>query len=554
MWSQRAGWNAELTRDGLSQWQGMFAIYLGLYLIFMGTFTIAVWSATGRIVRLFVVPLAIVCLVEIVGAALLALVRCARGGCVESQWVDAVAWTTRVKWVLLGLLLVALLVAFLRHLVPHLRRLAGIVRATYLQRFSLLAFLPLALLAVVPGTPITDMFDQLPDVQRQWLDGGAGLWQALAAGAMHLGVLLPAIFLLGRLRADWATRRVAGGGLWPWLTQDGVRRQQNLHLWLLGLLVLGALAVFSALRDPGSVVVGRLAAFCSVPLVVWAGSWLLRRFCAPGPRRPGEVPDGYARDVMAVGDILAVASVSLAGLGTVRALTAPAASAVSQGDLLTAAVPGLLAVLGGGLAIITWPVASWLLARLHDRPAKAGRQPAVLARLGGDTGVNVVRAEDQGRYAVDGTPRSAVRTVLLAASVVGFVAVCLSPRWAAGLFGALAVTVFALGVLVVMVGVIVAYAQEREKPELFQLPLATLALMGVIVACLVPADLGGGVASGADRQRRVRRRGAGGRPGDHLSTPGGSGGPPVGSRAALDSRRTPLPARRAAGEPDRIAH
>ncbi len=494
VWDQRAGWNAALTSEDLSQWLGMFAAYLGLYVAVVATFSIAVWNATGRVVRRFVLPLAVVSFVEIVGAAFLALSRCSQGGCVESGWVDAVAWITLAKWLLLGVLVLALLVALFAHLVRNVRRLAQVVRAIFIQRFSLLAFLPVALLSVVPGTPLTDMFDQLPDVQRQWLDGGAGLWEAFSAGAMHLGVLLPAIFLLGRLRADWATRRVAGEGRWPWLTQDDVRRQQNLHLWLVGPVVLGGLAAFSELRDPGSVVGWRLAAFCSVPLVVWAGSWLLRRFCQPGRRRPGDVPAGYAQDVMAVGDVLAVAAVSLAGLGTVRALTAPAATALSEGEVAAAALPGLLALVGGGLAVITWPVAARVLARIDEKSAQPDADPLSWLSSVATPGVNVVTATEQDRYAVDGHPRTAARTVLLTAAVIGFVVVSLAPRWAAGLFGALAVTIAGLAVLIVMVGVIVAYAQEREKPELFQLPLATLAVVGVIVVCLVPAELGGWVA------------------------------------------------------------
>ncbi|CUR57287.1 membrane hypothetical protein [metagenome] len=493
VWDQRAGWNAALTPDRLSEWQGMFAVYLGLYVIFVVTAAVGLWKATGNVVRWFVLPVASAAVVEIVAAAILALLRCSQGGCLDSPWVDAVAWITIAKWGLLGLLLLALAVAFLWHPLAHLGRALRIVRAVYIQRFSLLAFLPIALLAVVPGTRLTDMFDQLPDVQRQWLDGGAGLWHAACAGAMHLGVLLPAIFLLGRLRADWATRRVAGEGRWPWLTQAGERRQQNLHLWLIGPVVLGALAAFSAIRDPGSVVWGRLLAFCAVPLVVYAGSWLLRSRCRPGRRLPGAVPAGYAQDVMAVGDILAVASVSLAGLGTVRALTAPAAISVAQGDLL-GAWPGLLALLGVALAIATWPIAARVLAKIHDLSAAPDSSPWSWLSSVATPGVNVVTAPDQDRYAVDGKPQTLARTVLMAFSVVGFLAVSLAPRWAAGAFGALAVTIFAMAVLIVMVGVIVAYTQEREKPELFQLPLATLAVLGLIVVCLLPQDLGGWVA------------------------------------------------------------
>ncbi|MGD9960154.1 hypothetical protein [Nocardioides sp.] len=497
VWDQRAGWNAALTADRLSQWQVMFAIYLTLYLLFVGTLSIALFSSLGKVVRWFVVPLAVASLAEIVGVAFLSLVRCARGGCVESVWVDAVAWTTIAKWGLLGLLVLALVVAFCVHLWRNLRRVGLVLRATFIQRFSLLAFLPVALLSVVPGTPLTDMFDQLPDIQRQWLDGWLGVWHAAAAGAVHLGLLLPGIFVLGRIRSDWATRRVAGDGRWPWLTQEGVRRRQDLRLWLIGPGVLALLAAFSAIRDPGSVVWGRLVAFCSVALVVCGVSALLRKACDPAPQLPGRVPDSYADDVMAVGDILAVAAVSLAGLGSVRALTAPAASHFAEGEVLDGVLPGLLAVLGGVLAIVAWPVASRVLAKIDERALQPDSNP--LSRLSSvlTPGVNVVgrEATPEQRRDVDGAPRTVARTVLLASAVAGFVLVCLAPRWFAESFGALAVTIGALAALIVMLGVVVAYAQERERPELFQLPWATLALLGAVVVCLIPQELGGWVGA-----------------------------------------------------------
>lgn len=455
VWDNREAWNAVLTADQLRQWQWMFWLFLALDVAFILTYWRALVPRFSGIMQRVLLALVAVDLVETVATGALLTQRCADGGCVDGRLINGLAVLTTVKWALvLGLLVI------LPFLCPW-RRVGQVLRATYIQRYSLLAFLPIALLAVVPGTPITDMFDQLPDVQRQWLDNRTGIWHAAAAGLVHGLVLLPAIFLLGRIRADWAARRVAGNRRWPWFEQPDQNdrakpRPHHLTLWLIGPLVLFGLAAYSQLRDPGSVVWLRLVAFCSVPLFVAAASWVLRRKCPPQPGLPRAVPLTYDNDVMAVGDVLTVAAASLAGLGTVRALTALAAMNLTEGAVLDAMLPAFLTVSGGALAVLAWPVGAWLLKHIDVGSRPGGGVLTGFSRVA-TPGVNV----DSTR-GVDGQPRTAARWALLVGAVGGFIGVSLLPRDLAGWFGALAVTVAALALIVVMVGVVVAYAQERQ--------------------------------------------------------------------------------------------
>lgn len=487
VWSNRGGWDAVFTPDQLEAWRRMFWVYLALDAAFILTYWRALTSAITGGLRWLVVGLVVVDVVETVCDAILMLRRCAGGGCLKGRFVDAVAVVSLVKWALVAILVGALFIAVIR----YLPRVWQVCRAMFIQRFSLLAFLPIAVLSVVPGTPVTDMFDQLPDVERQWLDGPTGIWHATAAGLVHGLVLLPAIFLLGRIRADWATRRAAGNGLWPWFSQSSAggvatARAQHLGLWLVGPSVLVVLAAYSELRDSGSVVWSRLVAFCAVPVFVLLASWLLR-LRPPRLRRPGAVPPAYPTDVMAVGDIVTVASVSLAGLGLVRALTALAASDFAQGAGGEAVLPAVLTVAGAVLAVAAWPMGAWLLDEIASRGEADGGVLSWFGKLA-TPGVN-----RDGSLDVDGEPRTLVRTALLAVAVAGFIAISLYPRELAGAVGALALTIAALAFLVVIVGVAVTYVQERQPPALFRLRWATALLACLIVVCLVPGGLAGWV-------------------------------------------------------------
>jgi len=494
VWSRRDGWNAVLTADQLDPWQRMFWLFIVLDLVFIATYVVALSTRVGGVVRWFVWLLGAADLVETVVTGVLVEQRCP-GGCVDRGLIDVAAVATTVKWALVTILGAALLWALGR----RFRRVCRVLRAVVIQRYSIVAFLPVALLAVVPGTPVTDAFDQLPDIQRQWLDDATGLRDAAAAGLVHGLLLLPAIFLLGRIRADWASRRAAGNQRWPWFEQNdetGAPRPRihHLSLWLVGPVLLAGLAVYSELRDSGSVVWSRLFAFIAVPLAVLLLSWLLRTFRPPELGLPRMVPPTYANDVMAVGDIVTVAAASSAGLGTVRALAALAASAFAEGANRDAALPGLLTVAGALVAVLVWPVGERVMRTIDTR---AQSTDGVLSWFGrvATPGMNIDGTRD-----VDGESRRTARTLLLTGAIAGFGAVCLFPRDLAGWVGALALAVAALALLVVMVGVTVTYVQERQPPEVFQLRAGPLGLgtTPVVPLFLLAAVLAGLAGSAGD--------------------------------------------------------
>ncbi|TWD82453.1 hypothetical protein FB561_3586 [Kribbella amoyensis] len=484
-WGQADGWHAVLDADQLQHWGRLLAAYLVLDFVFIVVYTSALWQLARSWVRWLVVALAAFDVLENVGTIWLGIERCAGADCVPSAGPTVVAVITTLKWLaVIGLLMAG--IARLR--AGPLRR---IWRAVWIQRFSLLAFLPLAALAIVPGS---NVFDQLPDVQRRWLDAPIGLWHAAAAGLVYAVVLLPAIFVLGRIRADWAQRRVVGDGYWPFwddLAHQRPRRQ-DLRLWALGPVLLFAVALVIAFAEGGTVFWPRLVVFCAIPVLVMIVSALVYRHGEHSPRPLRPVTATFPRDVMAAGDAIAIAALSLAGLGMVRAFTGLAA--LELAGLLDASyvVPPWLALLvGAALAIVPWLVARPVLAAIatwSGRPTPVRQYVGRLAEPGTDV---------NGSTAVLGAPRKALRISLLVTSIVLFLFLAAWPRLVADGLGVLAATMLALTTLVTMVGVIVVYAQERQPPEIFQIgPRVFRRRATPIIALLVVALILTGLAGG----------------------------------------------------------
>lgn len=87
---------------------------------------------------------------------------------------------------------------------PRTAPLLPVLQAVWLHRFSLMALVPLAVLATGPGN---EPLDQLPDVARSWVDDGVGA-RSFAWAGVGLVALVVALFVLGRLRSDrvWRER------------------------------------------------------------------------------------------------------------------------------------------------------------------------------------------------------------------------------------------------------------------------------------------------------------------------------------------------------------
>ncbi|TDO46340.1 hypothetical protein EV643_111193 [Kribbella sp. VKM Ac-2527] len=498
-------WHGVLDVNQLDQWEELLFLYLPLDALFIAGYVAAAFLFTRTLswVRTFVIAIAAFDALETVGMLVLGGQRCAGGDCVSDPLVAAVAVFTSLKWAGVLMLVIAGAIATVRSTL--VRRIG---RALWIQRFGLLAFLPIAALTIVPGSSV---FDQLPDVQRRWLDEPSGILHAIVAGLTYFVVLLPAIFVLGRIRADWALRRVRGVGHWPFYddAEHQQPRRQVIWLWVLGPLVLLVVAGLVDVLDGGKIFWPRLVVFSAIPIAVIVLSRWRRGKPNTAPKPLSPVDDAFPGEVMAVGDVLTVAALSLAGLGMVRAFAGLASlEAVGLLNASYVVVPGIALLVGVLLAVLPWFAARPVLRAVADWGApgfpESKRVRKWIGRLA-TPGVDLTGNED-----VNAEPRKVLRAVLLGASIAGFVALAIWPRPVADVFGVLAATMLSLTTLVVMVGVVVVYAQERQPPEVFQwgpqrlrrraTPIIGLLVLALLVTGLVggktdihPVDAGGAV-------------------------------------------------------------
>ncbi len=163
-------WHGVLIDEQLRDWLPLLGFYLVLDFILIALYVPVLrrFVATGPVLALAALDVA-----ENVMTYWLGTERCAGGDCVSNTQAFILMLITELKWAAFVVVLAALVH---RHHETIWAALPRIYRALRIQRFSLLAFLPLALLTVVPGT---EVFDQLPDVQRSWLDTGVGVRHAL---------------------------------------------------------------------------------------------------------------------------------------------------------------------------------------------------------------------------------------------------------------------------------------------------------------------------------------------------------------------------------------
>jgi len=488
-----AHWHSILGPDQLPQWKELLRDYLVLDFLFIVTYTIALY----RLVRgrsrawyaAFVLP--ILDIAENVVTAGLGAKRCAGTDCLDTTWTGLLSVLTALKWAAFGVLVLIAVGLLLGVRAQPLRR---VVRALYIQRFSLLAFLPIAVLAVVPGSSV---LDQLPDVQRRWLDNGTGLGQAAVAGLVYLLILLPTIFVLGRLRSDWALRRVRGEGRWPFYDEpdepggEPKERRYNPLPWLIGPGVVAVTAVVIQLTNGGTVFWLRLAIFCAIPLLVVGLSRWQRDKDGRKPRKLRDVYPEYPKDVMATGDAIAVAALSLTGLGMIRAYSG--LTALDFVDLVDRPhFPPLVALLiGAVLAVGPWFAVGRLLRMIERWGAEEEGRRGWIGRFL-TPGENVA-ADGQIRI----EPQTKSRWTLLVVSIAVFGVLAIFPRQLGSLLGVLAATILAMTALVTMLGVLVVFMQDRQPPEIFQVGCEGLRTRSTpIISLLLIALILTGIAGG----------------------------------------------------------
>ena len=382
------------------------------------------------------------------------------GGAAGRAWPILLA--SSVKWIAL---VTAVVLLFQAHR-PWLHQTAWpqakfATRGLYTHRYSLIIVLPLALMGLAHGH---DILEQVPDIQRRWID--TDLWSGLWSGVMT-AVLIVATLLIGRLRTDDLIRRQ--------------RAEPNLRprlvLWYVGAAVIAAAGLIA--WRAGAVRPVAVAVFAGVPAVIAVGSTVLFRLGKHGPPPPVDPPDAErVRTAWLVGDVLPVVLAVVAGAGLVRSVT---------GVLLLDPGVGLgwVAVAAGvALAIASWPVYGGLLDGLdamRDEPASSG------GRLG-DFVCYVATLFRPGQ-GDEGNPW--VAPAVLAAGVGGYVAVGLWPDAFARL-GVLAAFQIALGSLAVAVSAAVTINRRAGVPYLLWplrvkvVPITVLALVTAIVCAGLP--------------------------------------------------------------------
>jgi hypothetical protein len=408
---------------------------------------------------------------------------------------------TIVKWffvVLGGLLLLVSVRGRVGPMPGH------VLRALYTHRYTVVVVLPLAVLGLARGT---DILEQVPDIQRTWLD--ERLWDLPAAGLV-LTIVGVSMLYVGRQRTshlwvrtcdDWTDGDHPDDSDHPGGVCKAKERQRHgtdplLHVWLVGPAVLLVLALLT-LALGGPVSWGPLIIFCVVPLAVAWGSWRLRKRKGGRPERPIRRPVSIQQyDVTAVvGDILVGTLMLVAGLASIRAFAAPALVDPHFGNFVMLVI-GAAAILGG------WPLHAWLLRLLAKRTDKLARRATdksvgltwrerSLSAL--TPGVEVVAVDAEAVPVTrdgfwDTLKDQRWNWAVLTGSLVLLLAVASAPLAVARLLGVIGTFELALGCLSVLVAATVILLQKGGAPEAFWLvgipyaPVTTLLIVSALVA------------------------------------------------------------------------
>ncbi|MDO5737465.1 MAG: hypothetical protein Q4P15_13440, partial [Propionibacteriaceae bacterium] len=406
----------------------------------------------------------------------------------DMSWIMALVACviTLLKWVALLLAVTPMLYAIVA--IPRGRKWAGRWgRAIYRQRFSLVAVLPIAALALVPGPGI---FDQLPDVQRSWLEVGGGRGYTGLLHATVATILLVAVtfwlFVLGRLFTDQAIR-----------SSDVADRPPTLlWQWLFGPVAVGMGVLVLVVSGLGDLIrIGPLLVFCAIPLIILAVSWWIR------VHRPTLIPPAEVikappiSEIWRVGDMLALAIVVVASLGLVRSFTVLlmlGPDRVLQGEmgvlkLLQAAVPflGLAAALVAwqyGVRALMWTGRQLPLVRELITPGQ-GDNLSQPAESSPDGSAHLPQVREQRRPWL-----LAWMCIVLSAALL--VVLAMWPAWVAAKVGVLGALMISLGLLMLLVGASAAVHALWAPPEIFwtrwlrmrETPVVTLMAIAIIAA------------------------------------------------------------------------
>ena len=393
-------------------------------------------------------------------------------------------WATSVLTTLKWLVVLVLVVLVVRRLLkPDARaQIRGWALALYKQRFGVLAILPIGVLSVPAGS---DLLDQLPDVQRRWVEDGTGLVHGLAA-VLVVALVTAGVFVLGRMRS---------GSLWQ-RTAATVAAEDPADLRL-GLIVPGVVVVAMVVifaqggglpwSMPG-LQPARLTAFLGVPLVIVLASLFVRWRLAAAPTgwfhdhfqvKPHRIPSSDERvKAVVAGDVLAAVAIVIAALGLLRSFTAVLAlAAVDLGGSWRAIAP---LVVGAVFVVLAWFVGRGIGDVVTD-DALGGQDPSSWSLW------TRFRATMTPTVTIPG--RLGLRLALLVLGIALFFVVGrFAQAFGSGL-GVIATSLLALLAATLVVGGSVVLVQDQRAPEIFwfkgirlrSLPVTALLLLTVAV-------------------------------------------------------------------------
>ncbi len=440
---------------------------------------------------------------------------------------------TAIKWVAVLLLLLAMV----RILVTQpavrrgARRLGVGLKA---QRYS--AAIVVVLVALV-ASPSGEVGDQLPDVERAWLSGWQGALHALAA-VLALLVVAAEVLYLGRAQSALAsnTDDLPEPRFGGWIAfacaayAVAVGAFATEHAWSIGLLLVCSLlpAVVVALLHrfrpsllpspanaaarrwsavaiaAGSLLLALLAhgagvtiswrrfgVLILIPAVIIVASSLLQARFSSRPwlaMRPAPPRDPLGQPVIVrTGDGIAAAVLAVAGVGLVRAYTAPAV-VLGQGWARIGVVAGFV------VAALVWPALWFVLPRIH-RALSAPGESLTRTRAAAEAVTSGLRLPPV--FALVGA-------LVLAGNWALTVWLLLDPLRAAAFLGVAGTIVIALGGLASLLG-LGAVATQRSRPwAVFRIMgfrvtpvLSILALIAVLSASMGTPDIHHDVRSAA---------------------------------------------------------
>lgn len=352
--------------------------------------------------------------------------------------------------------------------------------ALWIHRLSVVLLVALVVLACIPTD---EVLDQLPDIQRQWVDDN---WAQFVWAGLALLIAALSFFALGRQRSDrirrtWVDLAPPGTPL-PW-------RLGRVSLWLIAPAIFGVPALIALLVGQaweGSV--WNAVAFFAIPFALIVVSLLLRRFKSNLWKWTGPTARSRRRPiwVWVVGDVLAVLVIAVGGLGIARSFAGP----------VFLDVPGGLADVGA------WPTASLMFI---FGVVLATLAPHLLRITAVQASSSVPAFFRESLDPDVPTPNSAGhRFVRLVVFFVGFLFlawVVLTPVVAAHALGAVALTVGIVAAWIMVLGSFTVMLQSRLPLELFRAlhlkasPVLTMAITIPLVTAVALSSLNLGDSS-----------------------------------------------------------